>query len=206
MEEKYYEKFKIVLTESINKDKELIELRQQLAEARQDVLKVTEDYEKLVQCLKSMNLYTKVLETLKDVSSPGIASPIEAEQETREPEKDQAPAPIPVRRDHSKLDALGELIPYTIVFKRSHPGSLGSLRKNQRETIISAIQDFLKRKVGPDWELCFEDVRGQRQICIPQGLIDDFHSWFDKKIDEGILDQAPKQAKRDGRAVLFAFT
>jgi hypothetical protein len=76
------------------------------------------------------------------------------------------------------------------VFKKSHPGSLSHLRKQQRDAIQQAIKEFLIKNIGNVLEKeCYND---EGMICIPESLIEPFHNWFDQKIDEGILDSTPK--------------
>lgn len=87
---------------------------------------------------------------------------------------------------NTKLQEYGELIAWTVMFKKSHPGSLSSLRKAQREVIVDCIQEFLKMRLGARMiKDCVQDVRGKPEIAIPESLIDDFQSWFNLKIDEG---------------------
>jgi hypothetical protein len=90
-----------------------------------------------------------------------------------------------------QLKELGDLVPWTVVFKRSHPGSLSHLRQKQREIIQQAIKDFLIKNISAELEQqCYGE---DGKICIPESLIEPFQTWFDQKIDEGILDNAPKQ-------------
>jgi hypothetical protein len=96
----------------------------------------------------------------------------------------------------NQLQSHGELIPWTIVFKKSHPGSLSHLRKQQRDTIQLSIKEFLIKNIGSVLEKeCYAD---DGKICIPESLVESFQNWFDIKIDEGILDSVPKSVTPTG--------
>ncbi|KAJ2998205.1 hypothetical protein HDV02_004707 [Globomyces sp. JEL0801] len=91
------------------------------------------------------------------------------------------------------LSEYGTLTPYTLVFKKSHPGSLSNLRKGQRESIKNAILEYLEDNIGQLAHdcVCTTD-KGKTEIAIPSTLVDRFLDWFNLKIDNGLLDYTKK--------------
>jgi hypothetical protein len=103
----------------------------------------------------------------------------------------------PVKK--SEAAANDELVPWNVVFKKSHPGQLSYMNKAQKEKITEAVKEYLIEKKGSD-EGCYQvnSKNQNNEICIPKHLIDPFHDWFDDKMDEGLLDgnkePAPKRS------------
>lgn len=99
------------------------------------------------------------------------------------------------------ISAGPELVPWNVVFKKSHPGQLSYMNKSQKEKITEAVKEFLCERRGSD-EGCYQinSKTHNNEICIPQELIDPFHDWFNDKMDQGLLDNKESAPKRSTHA------
>jgi hypothetical protein len=78
------------------------------------------------------------------------------------------------------------VIPWNLVFKKSHPGQLSYLSKQQKDKIMAAVKEFLVMKKGTDQGFYIHQKNGP-VIGLPEDIIEDFQDWFNIQIDNGTL-------------------
>lgn len=91
----------------------------------------------------------------------------------------------------AEIAKAGELITWTAVFKASHPGSLGSLQKFQRERIVVCMREYIGQRIDPKLvDYCeVANHKGNMEAAIPSSLVVGFQEWFNLQIDAGVLNK-----------------
>lgn len=109
-------------------------------------------------------------------------------EEVEEDEEDELPEiPRPDESVRQALAEFGELVPWTIVLRQSHPGSLGAMRKKQKDKLYYLIEMYLGDKLGDLVEHCYALNKNKKELCIPSGLNDDFYKFLNDEIEAGSL-------------------
>ncbi|KAJ3065498.1 hypothetical protein HK102_007885 [Quaeritorhiza haematococci] len=91
-----------------------------------------------------------------------------------------------------------DLIAWTKVFKDNYPaGTLSCLRVAAKERIAEAVTEFLVLKLDPQIAaVCTVTVKEKSIPAIPKALIDEFVQWFNKQIDDGLLEESQPRKRR----------
>ena len=210
----YYEKYNQLMQQTLVKDKEILDLKTELLQTEQQLSLKTIELDNVLKVLDKMGLKEEVEKALGESDDVGASRSLSKKGRSpgklpilKSPTKDITsekagklkPSSWPEKtREKSKsperelldLSKVGELLPWTVVFKQSHPGSLSHLRKQQRDTIQDCCKEFLVLKLGSS-DGCVATVKGTEQVAIPEELVDEFLEWFDVKVEEGVLNSTP---------------
>ncbi|KAJ3321595.1 hypothetical protein HDV06_004010 [Boothiomyces sp. JEL0866] len=194
-------KYLAALQENLLLEKEKLALHEKVAKQAQEIVDLKT---KLLQVEQRVADLHKIAHTLARGPN-GTDSPENIVESRRKIEKKSTPKPsekvLKERSDHQHdFDEYGELVCWLLVIRKSHPGSLSSLRKHHRDIIRDATREFLKSKIGDEKAARCEVMYQNKTIepHIPENLIDDFHDWFNDKLDEGLLENDKEKRKSVG--------
>ncbi len=76
-----------------------------------------------------------------------------------------------------------DLILWTDVIRKSHPGSLSSLRKKHRDLIVDSFKTYCLNQYGQVFYSSDKNI-----VSIPEKIVPGFLTYLNKRIDEGLLD------------------
>ncbi|KAI8928591.1 hypothetical protein BC831DRAFT_95532 [Entophlyctis helioformis] len=141
---------------------------------------------------------------MADVSEHSQDAKDEDEGNAVEDYDPNAPPPIIVLQssdgDTLSVDlAPSMLMMWSQVLRTSHPGSLSSLSSGARAVIREAVMEFLSDYLGDVYAKRCVLPHGKNKVmepAIPVALIEQFHDWFDTRVDDGLLDNASKKRPR----------
>jgi hypothetical protein len=86
-----------------------------------------------------------------------------------------------------------ESTPWTLLMKKSHPGSLSYLNKYAKEALTDFIRNYLIQFYPSENDIPQVKLGTKMIDCIPEDLEDEFLTHLDDAIDNGLLDQKPKK-------------
>jgi hypothetical protein len=95
-----------------------------------------------------------------------------------------------------------EATPWTMVMKKSHPGSMSYLNKYAKEALAEFIRQYLMEFYPSENDIPQVKIGTKMIDCIPEDLEDEFLSHLDDAIDNGLLDQKPKKRKTESPSTL----
>lgn len=86
----------------------------------------------------------------------------------------------------------GPLVSWTQIVKDGWPGTITSFQASQKKRIDDSVKEFLTEKGLSQSQISqcvvFEGLKVQKPVAaVPVNYIEEFTSWFTRKIDEGML-------------------
>ncbi|KAJ3275104.1 hypothetical protein HDV01_001243 [Terramyces sp. JEL0728] len=193
-------KYLAALQENLSLEKEKLALHEKVARQAQEIVDLKT---KLLQVEQRVADLHKIAHTLAKGPN-GTDSPENIVESKKKMERKSAPKVaekvLTERAIQNDEDEYGELVCWLVVIRKSHPGSLSSLKKYHRDIIRDATREFLRMKIGDETAARCEVMYQNKTIepHIPENLIDDFYDWFNDKLDEGLLENEKEKRKSAG--------